>query len=394
MFSGRLLGFGVLLASGVLVHCGEREHPPSFVDEPGTKDAGVSGGPGLIVPDASADAEVCGSQEIPAITDPPNLYIILDRSGSMSDPMPSGLTKFSSARVAIRDMLRAVGHRVHYGAAVFPGTTGGDGCVPGREVFETRAGDPPSYAAAGQNGPILRSLLDELQLNAPGGGTPTAASLRELLPGIVSLSERKTYAVLLTDGAPNCNPDLRCEADQCSLNIEHSAVGGVACDDSFNCCDPKQAGSVGRGYCVDTDDSEAGIRAIQEAGVDTFVVGMPGSEAYTAVLNRLAVAGNTARPGNTAYYAVSDTEALNSALREIGARVAISCDLPLAEVPEDPALVNVYFDGRVVPSDETDGWHYTDDRSIQFQGDACTQLASGDVLTVQVLAGCPTVVPR
>jgi hypothetical protein len=89
---------------------------------------------------------------------------------------------------------------------------------------------------------------------------------------------------------------------------------------------------------------------------------------------------------------VSDTKELSDALRAIGAQVAISCDLPLSEAPENPNLVNVYFDGRVVPNDEADGWHYTGEQSIQFQGSACALLGSGDVLNVQVLSGCPTVV--
>lgn len=397
VFAGRSLGLGVLLAASTLLHCG-REHPPSYIgDDPGgsANGGGASAGKsGLNVPDSGLDADLCGSEQIPAVTDPPNLYFILDRSGSMSDVLPSGLNKFESARVAIRDMLRAVGHRVNYGAAVYPWTGGEDGCAAGREVFSTQPGDPPSYAAAGKNGPILTKLLIALGLNPPNGGTPTAGTLRELLPTVVALTEKKTYVVLLTDGAPNCNFDIRCGVDGCIPNIEHQTYGGAACDASLNCCDPKQVGTSGLGYCVDSDASEAAVAAYEEAGIDTFVVGMPGSEAYAAVLNRLAVAGHTARSGNTAYYAVSDTQALNAALREIGARVAISCDLPLAETPENPNLVNVYFDGRVVESDEANGWHYSGAQSIQFQGEACALLGSGDVLNVQVLSGCPTVVPR
>ena len=119
---------------------------------------------------------------------------------------------------------------------------------------------------------------------------------------------------------------------------------------------------------------------------------MPGSEAYRAMLGRLAVAGNTARAGSTPYYAVSDTNELSDALRSIGAQVAISCDLPLAVAPDDPNLVNVYFDNRVIPNDSRDGWHYTGESGIQFTGTACAQLTSGGVLNVQVLSGCPTLV--
>ncbi|HEY3255317.1 MAG TPA: hypothetical protein VGJ91_15265, partial [Polyangiaceae bacterium] len=187
----------------------------------------------------------------------------------------------------------------------------------------------------------------------------------------------------------NCNLGLRCGVDACIPNIEHQSASGIVCDDSFNCCAPQVSAG---GDCVDADASEAAVLDYEQAGVDTFVVGMPGSEAYHAMLNRLAVAGNTARPGNTAYYAVSDTDQLDVALRAIGAQVAISCDLPLGEAPENPELVNVYFDDQVVPKNDDDGWRYSGESSIEFVGAACDTLSAGDVLNVQVLSGCPTVV--
>jgi hypothetical protein len=234
----------------------------------------------------------------------------------------------------------------------------------------------------------LVDLLDRLGNLPPAGGTPTAATLRALEPTITGLEGKRTYVILITDGAPNCNADLKCGPDGCIPNIEGAVVAGMACDAHFNCCAP----NVDPGDCVDGDDTEAAVAAYEKEGIDTYVVGMPGSEAYRAVLGRLAVAGNTARPGATPYYAVSDTNELSDALRSIGARVAISCDLPLTEAPPDPDLVNVYFDQQVVPKGDSDGWRYRGEKIIQFQGDACAQLSSGDVLNVQVLSGCPTVV--
>ncbi len=339
--------------------------------------------------DGGMDAALCGDQQIPAIADPPNLYFVVDRSGSMADILPgSAYSKYENARIAISVMLRAVGHRVRYGAAVYPALLNQDGCAPGSQVFPVSDGDPPSYASKGENGPVLTDLLKRLGNLPPSGGTPTAETLRDLQPSIVGLAGKKTYVVLMTDGAPNCNLTQRCGVAECIPNIEHASYSGTACDDSFNCCSPQ----VGAGDCVDSDDTEAAVTAYEQAGVDTFVVGMPGSEAYEALLGRLAAAGNTARPGATPYYAVSDTTELSEALRSIGAQVAISCDLPLSETPENPELVNVYFDNQVVPSDPSDGWQYTDEKEIQFRGAACTRLTGGDVLNVQVLSGCPTVV--
>lgn len=354
----------------------------------GGNDGGAGTG-SLNVGEAGSDANLCGNQQIPAVSDPPNLYFIVDRSGSMGDPLSgSPFSKFENARIAISVMLRAVGHRVRYAAGVYPAYLNQDGCAPGMSIFPITAGDSPKYAARGENGPVLIELLDRLGSNPPSGGTPTAATLRELQSEVLGLEGKKTYVVLITDGAPNCNLALRCGVDACIPNIEHFTLNGVACDDTFNCCSPKTGG----GDCVDAEDSEAAVADYEKAGVDTFVVGMPGSEAYRAMLNRLAVAGNTARTGNTQYYAVSDTDQLTAALRAIGAQVAISCDLPLSATPEDPGLVNVYFDDQVVPKSDVDGWRYLDENTIQFVGTTCDTLTAGNVLNVQVLSGCPSVV--
>jgi hypothetical protein len=346
---------------------------------------------GLLLDDAGVDPALCGSERIPAISDPPNLYFIIDRSGSMLDMPPgSPYTKYENARIALGEMLRVVGHRVRYGAAVYP-SLADDGCTAGQPLFPISTGDPPRYAAKGENGPVLGALLTTIG-NAPpsmlrGGGTPTAASLRALEPMIAALPGKKTYVVLMTDGAPNCNLDLRCGVDDCIPNIEHLTAPGLVCDSTFNCCAPK----VFAGDCIDRLDSVAAVEEYEAAGIDTFVVGMPGSEAYASLLGQLATAGHTARNGPTPYYATSDTAELSEALRSIGARVAITCDLPLAQAPENPELVNVYFDDQVVPQN-SEGWRYASDSAIEFRGAACAELEAGQVLDVQVLSGCPTVV--
>jgi len=387
-----LLGLGFI--AGVSLQCGQQKIAPSFVLPMGGQGGEADGG--LRIFDAAADADLCGNQEIPAISDPPNLYFIVDRSGSMSTLLPgSQYSKYENARIAISVMLRAIGHRVDYGAAVFPAFSNPDGCTAGMQVFPTEAGDPPSYALAGKNGPVLQTLLDRLGAVAPTGGTPTAQTLRDLEPTISGLSGNKTYVVLMTDGAPNCNVNLTCKADECIPNIEHESIGTKACEAPVNCCDARQVGESGIGYCVDSADTIAAVTDYEQAGIDTFVVGMPGSEQYAALLSKLAGGGNTARPSGTAYYAVSDTAELTAALKAIGAKVAITCDLPLSVKPEDVGMVNVYFDGITVPFDVSDGWHWIEGQnSIRFEGAACSTLSSGNVVQVQVLAGCPTVVPR
>ncbi len=370
--------------------CGSNDHPPPFQGNLGTGGSPSDGG--IDVDPGDATVGICGQDIIPAVENPPNLYFVVDRSGSMDEPFEdTGISKYQTARTLIGNVLRQIGHRVRYGAAVFPAMVNGDGCEPGDQIFPTTQGDSPSYARAGQTGPILLDLLSRLGSTDGGGGTPTAATLAALRPTIAGLGPR-TYVVLATDGAPNCNEELSCSADTCMLNIEGVSVDGVACDGSFNCCDPANTAAGANAWCVDSDALEAEVGALSELGVTTFVIGMPGAGVYADLLDRLAELGDTAQDGPTEYFAANDTQSLSDALFSIGTGVAISCNIELEREPEDAAQVNVYFDERLVELDAENGWDWTGTQSVELRGAACDELSSGNVLEVQIVYGCPTVV--
>lgn len=359
----------------------------------------------------------CGRLFVPIVVDRPNLYFVVDASGSMSGEMsvPNSNnvipTRYDAAREAIREVLLKVGHRVSYGAALFPAadpTGSGPSCPAGEEIFPTQPGDDVSYRISGQVGPVLNSLLTRLRMRAPSGLTPTAATIRDLESKLVSLPG-KTYVVLLTDGAPNCNATTPCSADACTINIE----GG--CDPArpaLNCCDP----SLGQGYlyCTDADPTVAAVASLAKKKIPTYVIGMPGTLAYQNLLDDVAIAGGTARPSKPYYYPVSGTDDLTQALEDIGLKISVSCEVTLANSPPDPNLVNVYFDKRVVSRNPSNGWTWgsfdagplgaeasSDAEAgadggkparIDIVGEACDELKRGDVIELQVVAGCPTVV--
>jgi len=380
------------VALGLGGACGgdDRAHPYAFPDSGVTTGGGGGIDTGLMDGPPSPDAPgLCGNLVIPALEDPPNLYFIVDRSGSMSDNWPgSSYNKYQNARIAIGKVLRAIGHRVRYGAAVFPQPGGViDGCGAGAEAFATQPGDPPGYAATGKDGPVLQALLGALNL-LPSGGTPIAPTIAALSPTLTAL-EGKTFVVLFTDGAPNCNPSLLCPAESCSLNIEGFVVNDIPCVAPNNCCDQKVY-LDGPLYCVDEAATQTEVANLAAAGIPTYVVGMPGSEAYSNLLDQLAVAGGTARPTAPLYYSVNDAENLADTLKQIGVKVAIKCSVDLESAPPDPNLVNVYFDENLVQLDPTDGWSWTSETSLEINGAACDKLKSGDVLQLQVVSGCPT----
>lgn len=366
----------------------EHPGPQAFVHPAST--GGDSDAGGIEPPPAECGADFCGDAFLPERRDPPNLYFLVDRSGSMdATPEGSARNKYDMARRVIGDLLRAIGHRVRYGAAIFPASSTGE-CGPGREVIPLTLGKPPS--CTGATDPDLPFLLGNFGKFPPGGTTPTSAALRDLVPELGDL-EGSTSLVLVTDGAPNCNIEASCGPEECMLNIEGATLGTTACRGDVNCCDPDLFGEYAGGDCVDRAESVRQVERLAERGIPTYVVGMPGAEPYAAVLDALAEAGGTARTGTTtAYYAVSDQEQLEAALYAIGTGLAISCSIALEAPPDDPRHVNVYFDGEVVPADPDDGWSWDGDSHIVVHGEACDLLKSGGVIDARAVYGCETVV--
>jgi hypothetical protein len=393
-----LLG-AVVPAGVVTAACGKGRAPfasSALVAAHRTHDAGAEGGiihiPLPALPDEDA-AGICGRTVVPIVVDRVNLYFIVDNSGSMADPMGADAavhnvipSKYDAAGHAIHDVLMKVGHRVWYGAALFPGegATQDDVCPAGGQVFTTSPGDDASYAAKGEEGPTLKRLERVLAQRPPDGLTPTAATLGALKSQLLSLSG-KTYALLLTDGAPNCNDQAVCSAATCTPNIE----GLCPEPPGVSCCDPSHG--YDNRYCLDADPTLLAVEDLAGSGIQTFVVGMPGTEDYETLLDQLAVAGGTAQTGAHKYFPVQSEADLSTALQDIGLQVAITCDVPLAEQPPDRDQVNVYFDQSVVPLDAKDGWAWTGADSIRIVGSYCSMLQTGSVLRVQVVAGCPSI---
>ncbi len=371
-------GPAAMLACG-----GDERLPPPTVDVEHATDAGFldAGGGGPPPLDASG---LCGNALIPIVDERPNLYFVVDHSGSMNLKL-DGQTLAEATHSAIFDLLSVIGPHVRYGAAVFPNPTVGE-CAAGAEVFKLRPGDPPTET--GEPGPSLRGLRSALKSAPVTGGTPVSSTF-QLLNSTLGKLNRRTYVILATDGGPNCNPERACGADGCQLNIEGASLGDQKCAGSVNCCDP----SFGLGAqlsCLDDDPSISAVAALRAKGIDTFVIGMRGSERYQGTLNSLAVAGGRSRATNPRYYPADTPSALSDALIEIGLAVAISCDITLDEAPPDKKLVNLYFDSTLVPSDAVDGWVWIDATHLRLVGAECAKLQRGEVAQVQIVSGCPT----
>jgi hypothetical protein len=338
----------------------------------------VPEGPGGPPP---ADAGgLCGNQIHKLIFDAPNLYFVLDTSGSMAAPAGNGSSRYLLVRKAALNMIQKLGPLINVGAALFPqSATDADPCRSGGQVLPVSPGDPVSTKL----GPTGVAFSKATQVT-PFGGTPTAATLKALLPTLTSLGNR-TIVVLATDGGPNCNEGATCSADACISNIEGQ------CAASTNCCAPN--GPDGPTMCVDREATSSAVAALAGAGVPVYVVGIPGSEIYESVLSELSLVGGAPQPAPPFYYKVTDFDNLGSVLGAIAA-VQISCSFDLVDPPQAPGFTNVYFDQTVIPYDEAEGWRWETPSGIELVGKACQKLKSGGVLQVQIVSGCPTEAPR
>ncbi len=338
--------------------------PPGRVGDELDFDSGALPGCGV-----GPDGGVCACLDLPVVGDPPNLYFVLDRSGSMND-----LGKWQVVRTVVGQVVGRLGSRANFGVALFPAPNGDDACASGAEVLPVRAG--------GESAAL--TVLTVTNVGA-SGGTPTSATLTALTPKIMALPG-KTFVILATDGGPNCNKAAVCEASQCIANIEGSP--GCPMNGSPNCC--AKEGAEG---CLDAAPTVSAVAALKSVGIPTYVVGVPGSGPYAALLDQVALAGGSARTASPFYYRVdtAEAEALRKALAQIAAKIVASCSLPLGQSPPDPKLVNVYVDGQAVRRDPVNGWK-VDGPLVTLLGTTCERVLSGEVLNVRVIAGCPTIV--
>ena len=268
-----------------MLGCSSPSRPPVLVDDPPLYDGGSGGiggaGGGGCVDDAASpplpDAQgLCGNTFLQATSEPPNIYFVIDRSGSMQE-IVDGRMKYDAVATASVALVRRLGAQVNVGAAIFPGplVNPDDGCTTGQEVLPTRPGDPLQTGACNVDGQVTRAFSASISLPSgtlPVGGTPTSATLARLLPTLAALPGR-TVVLLATDGGPNCNTGAICDASKCIPNIEQAP----ACTPDINCCSPALFGPAS---CLDDVATLAAVGALAQRGIRTYVVGIPGSAPY------------------------------------------------------------------------------------------------------------------
>lgn len=309
----------------------------------------------------------CAQNQVPIQVLPPDIMIVMDRSMSMTDDEngqpcagSNDTTGFGNCGTnskwyktieALKSVVSATQREVNWG------------------MFWL--GDEPKQCGASKT-PVVpitpresyAPIQQALEGNAFAGklGTPTALAVNNALAYMKTLDDpNPKYLLLATDGEPNC-------------------AGGKL--DS-----------------VDTKGATDAVASAAAAGMPTFVVGIATTSSKTAspLLDSMAVAGGRAQSGAaTQYYAVSDTETLETALKQILA-MASSCAISLQNVPTGEYEMAISAEDEsgqavLVPESDSDGWIYSDStskESITFVGGACEKLKKGIFSNVQFVYTCP-----
>lgn len=393
--TARLVFAGAVFASlgAALASCSSPASAPGLTSaEASTTGAGGAGGDDFLgtgggnTPPPPDAGYLCGQLITQIHKDPPNLYFVLDTSGSMATQVGNS-TRFNLVHGAAVDLVQNLGAQLNIGAALFPlGLSDNDACHAGGEVLPVTPGDKLDV-----------STFSNLTDAEPFGGTPTAATLEALYPTLTKLPGR-TIVVLATDGGPNCDADAVCGAADCMDNIESACHQNVCCTpDGPSCCGPDTEN--GALNCIDRKAVIDAVSKLAKAGIRVYVVGVPGSETYGTVLDQMALVSGAPQIAPPFYYKVEDYSSLSGTLASIAA-IEVSCDFDLVTPPPDPARVNVYLDDEVILQDPANGWvwglvaYKEPPHVVQLRGDACKLLKSGKVKQVQIAAGCPTMATK
>ena len=316
-------------------------------------------------------APICADGSLQSQRLDPNLYLLMDYSGSMawdlagnepSDDDFDGTSRWTIAKSALDAMKGTLAGGFNVGVALFPSRSSSnskDRCNSSRL--------PDELLATGKH--TASELHDAYgTLDSPKGGTPTSTALNRLrtralydVAGDPLASVRGRAVVLVTDGDPN-------SAD---------------------------------GKCNNTDATSETVqaaKALADAGIRVFVIGFHGVHADK--MEQIAVAGGTDNPAdpNRHWFEVTDQASLTAALQAV-ASATVSCKALVDSAPDADfarASVTTAVGGveTRVPRGLPDGWTLTQGTkaTVELHGAACDAVhqaaAANKVVEVRVTVGC------
>jgi hypothetical protein len=312
-----------------------------------------------------------GTEALPAV-----LQLVVDTSGSMDQEAPgSDDTKWVVTRDAMLSAIEQMPASTSVGVVFYPDVPiTADSCFDSEsDVSIARLDEPRST----QRQQIERAF----ERQSPDGGTPTHDAYRYAYDELATAEVTGArFAVVITDGTPTFS-----------------------------------LGCVGTGRISDPVDPTPLVGEAERArarGVNTFIIGSPGSEGARESLSRMAEAGGTAKAGcshsgpNYCHFDMTESGDFATDLRDALGTISgltLSCAYDIPAPPSgqvlDPNRVNVLFtprDGQAEliaksPSGScSDGWQYSEDGSqVLLCGGTCDRVKSSDG-SLALQFGCAT----
>ncbi|MCU0700463.1 MAG: adventurous gliding motility lipoprotein CglB [Myxococcaceae bacterium] len=323
----------------------------------------------------------------------PDVVLVVDRSGSMSQPLmpmdpacrmcmggtcpPGCLTRGRQLQQSVAGFTATVSDVARLGLVLFPSNASCGG--PSATAVPLPLGDDPSDLQMNAD-----AVAVQVRMTTFGGGTPTSLALRFAadLPALSADPAREHFLVLVTDGPPNCNP---MNANTCMTpSACRCTIAGGACSGA-NCV-------VG---CLDRQATLDAVALARGREIQTLVVGV-GPDVVAAdsldVFNGLAQAGgyplscpagglNECGAGNAC---LGDRTCerkfaadLPTGLARVGTilRRSAACRYALQVAVADASALEVKVNGLVVPPGP-DGWQLENASTVRLGGSVCTLLAT------------------
>jgi len=281
--------------------------------------------PDSALPGFDATCESIVLRSTPTIS---NVLVVLDRSSSMYREAGfgvAGVDRWNPAVAAIQNVTTSLDDRVQFGLMLFANPDAPAGmtlCGAGKI----------DVAPAPDTGPAIAAELTGDPNELTGSWTPTAVSLDAARTALAGLTGR-SYVLLVTDGAPNCN----------------SGLDGARCrcgSDTMSCSDNPR-------LCIDEDRTVPAVAALPDVGHHPLVVG-PGASPLGGVSHpRGPRGGGPVSSGTSGVSGPPD-------VGEFGHGTLEGVDVPHESVATG--------DGS---------WALVDEHFVELRGSACAALRDG-----------------
>jgi len=349
-------------------------------------------------------------KHLTAVPLPPNIMLLLDKSGSMKERIvcssPPCPTRIEELRGAMKNFLensrelseedpRPLGR---FGLTLYPTNEECNGPTGFEYPLVTSDNEAELQARIDEIQKYIYEELDETKNpDMIRGGTPTAAALEYLRKHIPEFqkkeNDRENFILLLTDGLPNCDTEAsreECPQGECICTLFYTNPTQQQKEEEGTCTPlGRTRCPSGRGElnCLVESKTLRVIRQLAEQGVQTVVIGF-GAELTSglahSVLNEMAKAGSDFRkcsqssnPNCVAYYPAGNKDELIRVLRDISAVIdPAPCTFRLSGTPSSPGLLVVYVEEkRIEPGPNTYVYNQGDNTvSFHKSGELCPRL--------------------